>query len=143
MRFSMGLCFVIILTSLPRAGAQGPQSAPQPAPAKHQTHPTMENHISLGQLTPTPEMWFHEQAMRERSDPRAMVRQKAEFDTVQRQRRMAARAWYGVSAGRPAANITPLAGGGYSPSGLSPMRSFGSSTSATYYSSARAMPGMW
>ena len=105
MRISMGLCFVIVLTSLTRAGAQGPQSAPQPAPPKH---PTMENHISIGQLTPTPDMWFHEQAMRERSDPRAMVRQKAEFDTVQRQRRMAARAWYGVSAGRPAANITPL-----------------------------------
>ncbi|HEX4132090.1 MAG TPA: hypothetical protein VHZ24_18815 [Pirellulales bacterium] len=71
--------------------------------------------ISLGQLTPTPDMWFYDQAVREHSDPKAAVRRKAEFETAQRQQRMAAMAWYGMSASRPIANPTPHVGGVYSP----------------------------
>ena len=36
--------------------------------------------ISLGQLTPTPEMWFYDQAMRRRSDPHVLVQERAGYD---------------------------------------------------------------
>jgi hypothetical protein len=65
--------------------------------------------ISLGgTLTPTPDMWFYGQAVREYSDPQLAVRRKAELASAQRQRRIAARDWFGVSNARPTANVTPL-----------------------------------
>ena len=70
--------------------------------------------ISPGEITPTPEMWFYEQYLRQYQDPKAMVRKKAEFRTAQRQRRLAARRWFGFSNIRPTASPDPY-NGDYSP----------------------------
>ncbi|HWA97202.1 MAG TPA: hypothetical protein VG713_01860 [Pirellulales bacterium] len=104
----------LLATILCCLGSAGMALAQSPV---HTTKPstTVDQHMSLGQLTPTPEMWFYDQAIREHSDPKAAVRRKAEFESAQRQRRMAAMAWYGMSASRPTANPTPHIGGNYSP----------------------------
>lgn len=65
---------------------------------------TFERPISLGELTPTPEMWFYEQALKEYRDPKSAVRRKAEFRAEQRQRRIASMEWFGYSNARPLAN---------------------------------------
>lgn len=64
--------------------------------------------ISLGELQPTPEMWFYEQYEQKRRDPWVAVRSKAEFRAAQRERRIASRDWYGYSAARPVASPTPF-----------------------------------
>lgn len=73
------------------------------------TMPTM----SLSQLTPTPDMWFYEQASKQYSDPKYLVRKKAEFDTWQRKMRLASCQWYGISNKRPTASVTPHVSGMY------------------------------
>ena len=70
--------------------------------------------VSLGEVVPTPEMWFYEQYVQQYQDPKAMVRQKAEFRSAARQRRIAARRWFGFSNMRPAASPDPYYGD-YSP----------------------------
>jgi hypothetical protein len=74
----------------------------------------MERNISLGELTPTPEMWFYEQEQREYNNPRNGVRRKAEYRSAQRQRRLAAQKWFGYSNLRPTVSPTPFYGT-YSP----------------------------
>lgn len=66
--------------------------------------------ISPGQLSATPEMWFYQQAMRRYQDPRWVVRQKAEFRSAERARRLAALKWFGYSNSRPLAGGDPLHG---------------------------------
>ena len=61
--------------------------------------------ISPGDLAPTQEMWFYQQYQKEYMDPKTTVRQKAEFRAEERQRRLAARRWYGFSNLRPTANV--------------------------------------
>jgi hypothetical protein len=70
--------------------------------------------ISPGELAPTPEMWFYEQYAHQYQDPKAAVRQKAEFRAAQRQARIAARRWFGFSNARPTAASDPIHGT-YSP----------------------------
>jgi len=77
-----------------------------------------EPEMSLGQLTPTPEMWFYEQALRRYRDPKSSVRRRAEFEADQRQARLAAQRWFGFSTSRPTVNITPFTNG-YSPMWMS------------------------
>jgi hypothetical protein len=96
------LCLAASLALLFSLEAQGQQPTTKPQAPDHI--------ISLGQVPPTPEMWFYDQAMRQHADPRAMVRQKAEFDMAQRQRRLASQQWFGVSNSRPTAGITPFQG---------------------------------
>lgn len=67
--------------------------------------------ISPGQLAPTPEMWFYEQAMRHYQDPKTAVRQKAEFQAAERIRRLTALKWYGISKSRPVVYPDPFYGG--------------------------------
>jgi hypothetical protein len=64
--------------------------------------------ISPGELTPTPDMWFYEQYMRQYMDPQMAVRQKAEFRATQRDRRIASRRWFGYSNLRPTAGTDPI-----------------------------------
>ena len=59
----------------------------------------------------TPEMWLYVQEMRRHDDPKEAVRRKAEYRTAQRQRRMAAREWFGYSNARPTANSDPWTAG--------------------------------
>jgi len=71
--------------------------------------------ISPGDVTATPDMWFYEQSLRQYNDPKSVVRQKAEFRTAERMRRMAALRWFGFSNSRPMAGVDPIHGD-YSPS---------------------------
>jgi hypothetical protein len=70
--------------------------------------------FSLGQLTPTPEMWFYEQALRRYRDPKVAVRRRAEFEADQRQARLAAQRWFGYSNSRPTVSPVPFTSN-YSP----------------------------
>jgi len=68
----------------------------------------LRNFISPGEVTPTPEMWFYEQHLRQYQDPAVAVREKAEFRAVQRQRRLASQKWFGLSNLRPKASVDPV-----------------------------------
>jgi hypothetical protein len=61
--------------------------------------------ISPGELAPTQEMWFYEQYQKQYADPKATVRQKAEFRAEERMRRMTALRWFGFSNQRPSAGV--------------------------------------
>lgn len=89
------VCLGMLFTSA--AQAQQPQQV-----GSESTPP-----ISLGELEPTAQMWFYEQAMQQYHDPKAAVRAKAEYRAAQRQRRMASSKWFGVSNARPMASTTP------------------------------------
>ncbi len=77
--------------------AASPVMAEKPSTAA----PLFSGTISPGALTPTPEMWFYEQGMRQYMDPQLAVRQRAEFRANQRDYRLAARRWFGYSNLRP------------------------------------------
>jgi hypothetical protein len=66
----------------------------------------------------TPEMWFYEQERVRQESPKYAVRHKAELRSAQRQERIAAMKWYGMSNSRPMANVTPLFSS-YSPTWVS------------------------
>lgn len=68
----------------------------------------LDREISLGELEPTPEMWFYQQQMRNYLDPKLAVRRRAEFRGEQRQHRLASSAWFGQSKLRPSASGTPF-----------------------------------
>lgn len=76
------------------------------SPAGHEPKGTVS--ISPGELAPSPEMWFYEQAMRQYQDPKTGVRQKAEFRASQRQRRLTAMKWFGLSNTRPIASADAI-----------------------------------
>ncbi len=59
-------------------------------------------------------MWFYQQAMRQYQDPKVAVRHAAELRRQQRQQRLAAMEWYGLSNSRPRASSDPFHGD-YSP----------------------------
>ena len=61
--------------------------------------------ISPGELAPTQEMWFYEQYQKHYTDPKIVVRQKAEFRAEERLRRIAALRWFGFSNQRPTASV--------------------------------------
>lgn len=64
--------------------------------------------IATGELAPTQEMWFYEQYQKQYLDPKTAVRQKAEFRSSERQRRIAALRWYGFSNQRPMVGADPI-----------------------------------
>ncbi len=66
--------------------------------------------ISSGQVTPTPEMWFYEQQLREYLDPKLSLRRVVEQKAAQRRARIAARKWFGLSNARPVASPDPWNG---------------------------------
>jgi hypothetical protein len=76
--------------------------------------PKMDARIATSELKATPEMWFYEQELQRYNDPKLAVRKKAEFRTAQRERRLAAMQWFGMSNARPMASPTPVMGT-YSP----------------------------
>ncbi len=69
-----------------------------------------ESRIAVGELQPTPEMWFYEQYQQQYDDPSVAVREKAEFRASQRQSRLAAMRWFGLSNSRPQAASDPFHG---------------------------------
>lgn len=89
----------------------------EPAPAQNAANrgtPAFSVSVSPGEVTATPEMWFYEQYLRRRMDPKTAVRERAEFKAAQRDRRIAARKWFGFSNARPTASSDPY-NGDYSP----------------------------
>ncbi len=70
---------------------------------------------SAGTVPATADMWFYEQQLREYLNPKLAVRRKAEFQTTQRQQRLASMRWFGFSNLRPVASPDPVYGD-YSPS---------------------------
>ncbi len=91
----------------PKTGIDATPSRAQP-PARPSQRATVD--ISPGEVTATPEMWFYEQSLRQYNDPKTAVRQKAEFKTAERLRRMAALRWFGFSNSRPMAGVDPIHG---------------------------------
>ena len=77
-----------------------------------------EKEISTTPVQETPEMWLYQKEMQRYDSPKQAVRRKAEFASHQRQLRMAALKWYGMSNSRPVVNPTPWMGM-YSPAWVS------------------------
>jgi hypothetical protein len=75
----------------------------QPSPSDIQVQPGV-----------SPQMWLYLEEMKRQDDPRLAVRRKAEYRADQRMKRIATRQWFGVSAARPQASVTPFTGGDYS-----------------------------
>jgi hypothetical protein len=86
----------------PRASQRGP--APKPEAVEKEAGGSA-NGFSMSEMPP--EMWLYAQEMRRRDDPKEAVRRKAEFRTAQRQKRIAAREWFGYSNARPNASLDP------------------------------------
>ncbi|MCE5302698.1 MAG: hypothetical protein LLF97_06255 [Planctomycetaceae bacterium] len=75
----------------------------------------LNNTVAAGELKATPEMWFYDQAMRRYNDPKFAVRENAAARAMQRERRLEARQWFGLSNSRPIASSDPFNGEAYSP----------------------------
>jgi hypothetical protein len=129
-----------------RGDAPGTQPV-QPRPVAP-VEPVLNRRISTGELQPTTQMWFYEQELQRYNDPKLAVRRKAEFRAAQRESRLAALAWFGLSNSRPVASPTPVMGT-YSPSWSSnyidPYRWMGVRTApyTPHYSSSTGFYGMW
>jgi len=82
-----------------------PAMAQKPTTLAIRPTPTTSGNFSLGELTPTPEMWFYEQDLRQYRDPKVAVRNHAEFRADQRERRINAMKWFGFSNQRPRAGV--------------------------------------
>ncbi|MBX3411917.1 MAG: hypothetical protein KF708_04305 [Pirellulales bacterium] len=105
---------IVALVLLLLAGGASVVRAQEPKD-KTAPHPVLDREISLGELHPTPEMWFYQQEMRNFLDPKMAVRRRAEFRATQRQHRIASSQWFGQSKARPTASATPFTDS-YSPS---------------------------
>lgn len=100
--FSLALAFV----TLPALGL-----AQQPVSPSHATRSAYTPSVSKSTEVPgTPEMWFYEQERLRYEDPNTMARARAEFEANQRQARLAALKWYGMSNSRPMAGTATNAG---------------------------------
>ncbi|MBL9124318.1 MAG: hypothetical protein JNG90_11850 [Planctomycetaceae bacterium] len=106
------LLSILALAATAPAAAQEVTIKPAPTPRQQKEK---EQEISLGEITPTQEMWFYQQELKRAQDPKQAIRRRAEYRAAQRERRLASQEWYGVSPLRPNANITPWMGGSYSP----------------------------
>jgi hypothetical protein len=112
-RIATIVAFALLAPAVARA--QESESRPHPEPRPLRTKATTaDQEFSLGQLTPTSEMWLYQQSLRRYSDPQAAVRRRAEFEADQRQARLAAQRWFGYSNSRPTVSPTPFTGN-YSP----------------------------
>src|SRR5690242_7814648 len=115
----IGMCLgALVWLAASAAQAQEPAPSPfdkPPEQAPYQSQPgtaaePSSSHISWGQLQPTAEMWLYEQNKADYLDPKLAVRRNAERKTSERQSRIAAMKWYGLSNSRPIANPTPMCG---------------------------------
>jgi hypothetical protein len=70
-------------------------------PAENGTTLRFSGGITPGEVTATPEMWFYQQERNRWENPKEAIRRRAQFQTAQREARMAARRWFGVSNSRP------------------------------------------
>lgn len=94
--------------------AQPPRLAQRPArPSAKPTSETEKTPVagSLSMSEMTPQMWLYMQERERHDSPKEAVRRKAEYRAAQRQRRIAAREWFGYSNSRPAVNSDPWMAG--------------------------------
>ena len=89
----------------PRASLRTTTTVAKPKADKEKEHDELTHVPSMSQMTP--EMWLYLQEMHRHDDPKEAVRRKAEFRAAERQRRIAAREWFGYSNSRPSANPDP------------------------------------
>lgn len=66
--------------------------------------------MPVGELSPTPSMWFYEKEWQRYTDPKLAVRRNAELRAEQRARRLETGRWFGYSPSRPPASHTPFTG---------------------------------
>jgi hypothetical protein len=97
--------------------------------------------LSAGQVTATPEMWFYTQELRRYDDPRNAIRAQAAMKTAQRNARLAAMQWYGLSNSRPLTGVDCLHGV-YAPrwvsNGYNPAEWVGAAGATTIYYAPRS-----
>lgn len=112
---AIGLLFTVApaIAQSPQSprGRQKSPTANSPAAVEKDKLPGLGS-MSMSEMTP--QMWLYVQERNRHDDPKEAVRRKAEYRTAQRQRRIAAREWFGYSNARPTANSDPLHAG-YSP----------------------------
>ena len=99
-RLVIAVAALLLFVAVPTFG-QAPAANPLPP---------LQSSLSPGDVRQTPEMWFYEQQRRDYLDPRVAIRQRAEFQAQQRQRRIAARKWFGLSNARPTVSTDPFHG---------------------------------
>ncbi len=80
------------------------------APAENGSTLRFSGGITPGEVAATPEMWFYQEQMNRRNDPKEALRRKAEFRTAQREARLASRRWFGVSMARPTTSTAIMNG---------------------------------
>lgn len=113
-------CVAPVAAQSPRLVRRTAPSPTKPADAQSQKAPSATN-LSMSEMTP--QMWLYMQERDRHDDPKEAVRRKAEYRAAQRQRRIAAREWFGYSNSRPAANSDPwMAGWSAHWSANNPMR---------------------
>ena len=66
--------------------------------------------VTAGEVTPTSEMWFYQEQLRQYMDPKMSLRRIAEAKSKQRKARLAAQRWYGYSNIRPTVGTDPVHG---------------------------------
>lgn len=103
------LAAVPAFAQAPRPAQRAAQSAARSRAEKEQEREELTHAPSMSQMTP--DMWLYLQEMHRHDDPKVAVRRKAEYRTAQRQRRIAAREWFGYSNSRPIANPDPYTAG--------------------------------
>jgi hypothetical protein len=96
------------LTSAPAAGMPVISADPVSTGSAARDAGESPVRLSVGTLSPTPEMWFYEQMRQDSNNPEMIVRRRSEQAAAERKARIASRAWYGVSLSRPSANVTPF-----------------------------------
>lgn len=133
-----GWLLTVLLVSIV-SGSLYAQEATSPSTKSRSDADTVVDMPSSGAVTP--EMWFYLEEYRRYKNPKESVRRKAQFASQQRQNRLAAQRWFGISNSRPVANPIPYYAS-YSPSWVgsswNPYAwSGGGSPSVVYYTASR------
>ncbi len=109
---------LVALAAVSTASAQEPSPLGAPAAPRWRpaTEPPAAQPVQIGDLQKKmpAELWLYLNEQQRYDNAKLAVRRKAELRTEQRNRRMAARKWFGFSNARPAASVTPFTGT-YSP----------------------------
>jgi len=118
MKKSLAAVALVVLGWTSFAGAQElPEPSPSDVPARAQFVPRQrENEVpviqgtipGVSQSQMTPEMYLYLHELKRYDDPKQAVRRKAELKTAQRNQRLAAQKWFGVSNARPMASAQPF-----------------------------------
>jgi hypothetical protein len=103
-RLSIAITILLALSATAARAQTQAQKSNAATAAKTDQHSS----FSLGDLKPTTDMWFYEQAKEQYDNPKVAVRKAAEFRAEQRQRRLETMHWFGLSNARPYASSDPI-----------------------------------